>query len=433
MRSPNNGRCRQKYSRLLQAICGVITCMACTAAAETLIEEPEGNLTFILSAPKTQYVVGEPIVAQFKLINQAYQPAARFFRDSKDFAHADFEVMMEAVDDSITPIVPLKSNFGAVRLWPQTPLHMRRPPTIGPGEFWQCEKTFLPAIRLGRARRSSGPSWGLVPEGRYTLRANVLLLGPKEFRSYVESEPFVIEYKEPVGVDAEALKLLSTTEPQSGFFNGSLGSQPDVIRALLLKYPESTYARYARARISLDHAREFLGSTGAPSPLSPAQKARADEIASEALAYVREFPDMLLSDNILLSCARVQERAGKKEEAVQTLKRIISEYGDSDACEAAKELLGRQPGPSPEVLLRLRERNEQTTAIVVPPTRSDDASTDASPARYVHPGSSHAASRPAGTSTTQPAGTRPAGATATQPAVGAASRPALCEGAASGK
>jgi hypothetical protein len=226
-------------------------------------------------------------------------------------------------------------------------------------------------------------------------------------RSVIESNTVEIEYVEPADQDAEALKLLSA-DSQPLFFSGNLGGQPQVIQELLRRYPKSIYACHGRARIILDSETRFLNYSG---DLTAAQKQEADTIISQALAFVQEYPEMPISDNILLSCARVQRRAGKREEALETLKRIVREYGDSDARDAAKELL--QVGPSPEDLLRLRRSHDRAAAVVVPPAGSADGLTSTTSHSHTQSVKSHATSRPAGT---RPADTRPAGASATRPA-----------------
>jgi hypothetical protein len=112
-------------------------------------------MTLIMSIPKKYYLVGEPIIANFKLVNQSSQDAPRYFRDNEDFAFEEFQMTMKGENHPKPPVVRLPhsciTHIGTI--------YMR---TVVPGEFWQCDKVFLPAVELDGP---PGRSYGHVAKG----------------------------------------------------------------------------------------------------------------------------------------------------------------------------------------------------------------------------------------------------------------------------
>jgi len=291
--------------------------------------------TLILTLSQVSYVAGEPVIAQLKLVNETSEEIPRHYVSDEHFARAQFFFMIFGSDGTeiSRQIIP---GLGTLQFY-----HLR--PRVKPGEFLQCEQMFLTHKRLS----NPGDPVKLLDPGTYQLRASVLWPGAGD--DGIISNPVTLEITPPVGTDMEAAKLLETYG-LGGFFNGTGGGQPAAIAELLSKYPASTYARYARSRLILDKTSWFWNTKR--QNVSDTEKQQVDKLISDALAYVGEYPEMRLSDNILLGCARLQAMRRQKDKAVQTLERIAKDYPMSDVKRTSEQHLTEWRQPALEEIIK---------------------------------------------------------------------------------
>jgi hypothetical protein len=283
---------------------------------------------------KKQFLAGEPIIVNLKLANESLEPLPRVFSSNEDFANTpDFTFIVTAVDDS--KICEMHRNGADII---RVVLGV-----VGSGEFWQCEQMFLPRINLQKkVKPESQNSIALLSPGLYKLTAKVLWNPPQKKSVLITSNNVEFQITEPTGADAESAKLMQLPE-LGGFFEGILEGKPKVITALLAKYPESTYARYARARLILDEEKHIWNTNRSANTAS--ERKGLAKLISDGLDYVEKNEDMPLSDNILLYCARMSRVLDRENESVQILNRLIKEFPQSDAAEAAQHHLEKWENP----------------------------------------------------------------------------------------
>jgi len=298
----------------------------------------EGETTAIptlsVTLSKKQYIAGEPIIVKLKLANESAESLPRVFGSNEDFANTpDFTFIVTAADDS--KICEMHRNGADII---RVVLGV-----VGSGEFWQCEQMFLPRINLQKkVKPESQNSIALLSPGLYKLTAKVLWNPPQKNGVFITSNSVEFQTIEPTGIDVKAVKLMQSPELY-GFFEGILGGKPKVITALLAQYPESTYARYARARLILDEEKHIWNTNRSATTIS--EKERLANLISDGLDYVEKNKDMPLSDNILLYCARMSRVLDRENESVQILNRLIKKFPQSDAAEAAQHHLEKWENP----------------------------------------------------------------------------------------
>lgn len=302
---------------------------------------------------KKQFLAGEPIIVNLKLANESLEPLPRVFSSNEDFANTpDFTFIVTAADDS--KICEMHRNGADII---RVVLGV-----VGSGEFWQCEQMFLPRINLQKkVKPESQNSIALLSPGLYKLTAKVLWNPPQKKSVFITSNNVEFQITEPTGADAESAKLMQLPEI-GGFFEGILEGKPKVITALLAKYPESTYARYARARLILDEEKHIWNTNRSANTAS--ERKELANLISDGLDYVEKNEDMPLSDNILLYCARMSRVLDRENESVQILNRLIKEFPQSDAVEAAQAHLNSWTS-SPE---KMRKTETKTVALWTRPS-----------------------------------------------------------------
>jgi hypothetical protein len=277
-----------------------------------------------ISLTKTRYIVGEPLILRLVLANRSSEKIPRYFLGDDDFASMDVILTFSASDQAAVFETQIPGSGGSQVV----PMAMRTPPTIEPGASWQCEQMFVPMHFLDEV-------YTVVPAGRYRVSAKVFLPDRRPSGLTDSSNTLEMVIANPTGDDAKARALLGP-RGMAAFFLGVRGGKPKEIERLLAEYPLSTYARYARARLTLDRARHWWGTRSTSLP-SDHEELRA--LVAEGRAYIREFPDMPLNDDILLWCARTQYAAGDKEQSVRTLQELIRDYPQSETIPTARKHL----------------------------------------------------------------------------------------------
>jgi hypothetical protein len=292
-----------------------------------------------VSLTKKEYVVGEPLIVTVRLGSPS-TPLFRVFSDNEAFARTADLVFVFSGGDGTT--------VGEIRVdgADEASIDARMRSARKPGEFWECQKVILPC-RSERKQALFTPV-GLLGPGGWRLRASVLWDAsafeeqePGSVRRGVriESGEVAFRTREPAGVDAEAVRLV--TCDLRGFFLGTSGGDPEAIRQLLARHPGSTYARYARARLLIDRMGSFWGTkrTG----LSPAESEEVSRLIAEALEHAAMPEFAPLADNMLLLRARMQTIRNDNTGAARTLNLILSRFPASDAAETARTWLSNMP------------------------------------------------------------------------------------------
>jgi hypothetical protein len=289
--------------------------------------------TLSITLSKKQFLSGEPIIVNLKLTNKSSKPLPRLFGSNEDFAStADFTFTMRATDGS--EVGRIQRHGPNVR---RIVFKLLRPQ-----EFWQCEQMFVPRMNLQKkARLDPNSPIPLLPHGLYKLTAKLLWNLPGKEMVFITSNSVEFQIKEPTGIDAEAAKLMESPEV-GGFFIG-FRRKSTAIATLLAKYPESTYASYARARFILGQG-EYIWNTSRSAPTAN-KKGELALLVSNGLDYVEKNKDMPLNDNILLYCARMSRVLDREKESVQILNRIVKEFPQSDAAEAGRRQLEKWDRP----------------------------------------------------------------------------------------
>jgi len=228
--------------------------------------------------------------------------------------------------------------------------------TIKPGEFLQCEQMFLPWCNQRKDIMDQNMPIRLLPAGLYELTSKVLWSVPQKEGVLITSNIVELQIKDPTGIDAEAVKLMQSPEVV-GFFEGTRGGKPKAITTLLAKYPGSTYAKYARARLILDEEKNIWNTNRSTTTVS--EKEGLANLISNALKYVQKNKDMPLSDNILLYCARMNRIIDRENESIRLLNQLVKDFPQSDAAEAAQAQLEKwtkpfEPGGKPALTIAKR-------------------------------------------------------------------------------
>ena len=185
-----------------------------------------------------------------------------------------------------------------------------------------------------------GKPLDLLPAGRYKLTAKVSMRGPTERETFWVTSPddATLEILPPQENEAAAVALLRDPD-MAGFFEGRRGGCPPPVKRLLAEHPTSVYIPYVKARLIMDGLRSAPKSTETTSAPS-SQASEPGAVIRKALAFAQEYPRMPFTDNILFECARIQPLVGRIEDRRLTLERIVRDFPDSDAREAAEyELL----------------------------------------------------------------------------------------------
>ncbi len=273
-----------------------------------------------ISAAQQRCILGEPLMLRLVLANKSSEKMPRYFLSDEAFADMDLILTFRASGEGTIFEVQIPGRSRA----PVFPIEMR--PPIEPGESWQCEKMIVPMYLLNDA-------YTILPAGRYSLSAKVFIPDRKPTGLSDSSNTVELQIVNPTGDDQKARAMLGPSG-MAAFFLGEEGGKPKEIERLLAEYPQSTYARYAQARLLLDRAKCLLGMRGSFSD-SDRQESRA--IVAEARAYIQRYPDMALNDNILLWCARLQYTAGEKGESARTFQELFSDYPQSEVIPTARK------------------------------------------------------------------------------------------------
>ena len=287
-----------------------------------------------IALAKTECITGEPVIVSIKLANESAKPIPRVFGDNESFGRSEDFIFVVTAGDGTKVCEVGRQGASTMRV------------VLGvlePGEFWECEKMFLPRMNLDE-RSTFGqrrPSRLLSP-GSYKVVAQVLWSIPGKAGTLLTSNNVEIEVKEPRGVDAEAVNLMRSPE-LGGFFLGVHGGKPKPVADLLSDYPKSTYAEYARVRLMLDYAGGLWNTSRAAT--TGEEKKKVANFISEGLDYVKENKDMPLSDNIMLYCARMSRIVDQEEKSVRILRQLVKDFPQSDAAEAAERHLGSWAAP----------------------------------------------------------------------------------------
>jgi hypothetical protein len=274
-----------------------------------------------VSLVKEECIAGQPLIVRLVAANRSSKKMTRYYWDDEDFDTRTviFTFVSDGRSEVFATRLEGRGGFGRE-------LRLDEPPMVDPSTTWQCKKMFVPTHR-------HDDTYTVLPAGRYRLSAKAFLPGGKPVDAIESSSSVEVQIVDPTGDDAKALALLGPAG-MAAFFSGVAGGKPAEIEKLLAEYPQSTYARYAQARLILDRARHWW-DTQSPSSASDREKLRA--LVAEGRAYIRRFPDMPLNDNILLYCARMQAMARDEEGSARTLQELIRDYPQSEMIQTARK------------------------------------------------------------------------------------------------
>lgn len=290
--------------------------------------------TLSISLFKKKLLIGEPIIVSLKLANESMGPLPRVFGSNEYFADTSDFVLTVTARDGTMILEARKHGADVSRIVFKT---------IKPGEFWQCEQMFLPRINFQKnVNLGSKNSTALISPGLYKLTAKLLWNPQQKNVVFITSNSVELQINEPTGIDLKAVKLMQSPELE-GFFEGIRGGKPKTIATLLSDYPESTYARYARARLILDEEKRIWSTNRSANTVS--ERTGLSNLIADVLDYVEKNKDVPLSDNILLYCARMSRVLDRENESVRILNRLIKEFPQSDAVESAQNHIEKWENP----------------------------------------------------------------------------------------
>jgi hypothetical protein len=345
-----------------------------------------------ISLAKRQHLVAEPLILRLVLTNKSSEKMPRYFLDDEHLAITDVFLAFNRSGQSGVFQTRI-AGLGVRTL----PLRFRSPPTIEPGDSWQCERMIVPSYLDDDYR------YTLLAAGHYRLSAKVPLPGSQPGLFVESTNALEVEITSPTGEEEKARALLGPNGMAS-FFLGEQGGKPEEIGRLLAEYPQSTYARYAQARLIMDSAKHWWDTRR---PSSAADRDQLPALIAESHAYIQRYPDMPLNDNILLWCARLQHMAGDEEASARTLQQLFTDYPQSEVLQTARKHVEDW-----------RRTHKAFESIHVPPPQTQ-------PAIRSRGDDSLPRSRPAGTSTrieltTKIRSTQPAAQPTTEPSAAAA-------------
>lgn len=303
------------------------------AWADQAKEDGPALPSLTLTLHEREHLVGEPIIATLRLGSRTSE-VFPLFTDNENFTRTgEFTFIIKDKAGSTVAETRFQGPCVARFTW------LRKPKK--PGQYWQCDRMFLPAPQHTAEVR--------IPAGSYTLTAKVLWSPPEPPQTpnaaqrtsgWITSRPVALEIVEPVGRDARAAQLVFARQLR-GFFEGELGGKPASIAALLAREPKSAHARYAKARLLMDRAGWYIRTKGGP--LLPAGQAEMKKLVQQAYEY-GQWPELHpLADNLLLLAARLQRMLNDYRGMAETLTVIVNEHPDGDAKEAAAPWLARLP------------------------------------------------------------------------------------------
>jgi len=363
-----------------------LAALAISAGSSRSEDETKAIPVLEISSVKAECVAGQPLIVRLVAANRSSEKMTRYYRDDEDFDARTVIFTFVSDERSEVSTTRLEGRGGFSR-----ELKLDDPPIVNPGTTWQCEKMFVPTHRRD-------DTYTVLPAGRYRLSAKVFLPAGKPVGAIESSNSFDLRIIDPTGDDAKALALLGPAG-MAAFFSGVRGGEPDEIKSLLAQYPQSTYARYAQARLIMDSAKHWWDTRR---PSSAADRDQLPALIAESRAYIQRYPDMPLNDNILLWCARLQYMAGEKGESAHTLQALIRDYPQSEVIQTARKHVEDW-----------RRSHKAFESIQVPPPQTQ-------PAIRSRGDDSLPRSRPAGTSTrieltTKIRSTQPAAQPTTEP------------------
>jgi len=284
-----------------------------------------------ISPSRVRFVAGEPIVVKVEVKNSSSEPMPSAFADNEDFSHSGDVVFRVTGDGGVLLCEERATWVHGIR----PGIYMTKP-QLRPNGSLTCERMFLPRLNLDQAVRGNAQGEvPLLPIGRYELKAELSWSPPGAENSSLMSEGILFDTVEPTGVDIKAAKLMTSSDV-GPFFAGIHGGSPPAITELITRYPESTYARYARLRLMIDRERRIWNTSP---ELSPQEKSDLKSLLAEALDCVDTTEDIGLHDNVLLYSARLARKLDDENQSIQILERLIAEYPQGDSVQAAKESL----------------------------------------------------------------------------------------------
>jgi len=333
----------------------ILTSLCCRSAYAESVRLPE----FRASLAKTHLAAGEPAVVRVEVENISLESIPTVFRNIEDFSESagvTFRVKgsdgARICEEQITP-----GNGHRIQL-------LTTNVELKPGRSFHFERMFVPRLNPGRGTQQNVSTQVALPSaGQYELECELSWSSRANENVVLASKGVPFQIIEPTGVDVQAAKLMTLPEVDT-FFTGRHGGTPAAIAELMTKYPDSTYARYARLRLTLDRERQIWNTSPG---LTPSEMKELGETLSEALSYVDTTQDMGFHDDVLLYSARLARKLGDEIGSIRILKKLIAQYPKGNTAQTAEESLVKwqRTAPLKSEPLGMTHRNNKAWLLLI--------------------------------------------------------------------